>query len=683
MKKIGQYDTGFGGMSSLFIDGDHIYTTTERGGMVTFNISDISSPSLVSVYDDPTKEVSQEQLWGEYGDSSFTRGIFIEEDIAYLADGSNGLIILNVSSPENPVKIGHYSSEGITNIVVKNNLAFYFDVSYINIIDLSDVCNPTFISKIGFHPSSGNSINDFAIKDNYLFLSSSDLITFDISDPYNPIEVGRLENYYTIQTAIIEDLFFCIRYETSPIGLKYNLSILNIENPLAPIFVGECVFEEADTYIQSMVVSHSFAYVATDEKIIAINIIDETSPVYAGEIEIYSLGSSTKKLELQSIGDIPYYDALVFCADFNKGLMIFNFSSLSNPSLISQHNTGYQAQSLYTTESFAYICSTKDYFSHSSSLEIVSLQNPVSPVLVGRYLSEGTITDVIVHQNLAFLALTNDPSDHSLEIINVSNPANPFLIGYYNGTANLDSRQIDYDATKKIIYLANVEDGFSVINVTNNSQPDLLASYYSIDEKIVDLNLKGDLLFIAGGNYNGGHFRILDVSDPTSPSTIFSGSHSSWVSAIEFDSNMIYLTTYTHPLVIYDATDIFAPKKISYFFNDLFNIPGKVQIKDNFAYIARDMNGLIVLDITNPKRMKSLIEYRPEYSGISKDVTFYKKYILLADGWDGLEILELVPPAISKPIILTMIILPSLVGFSIVVLIVIRTSLNIKKQKTN
>ena len=96
MKKIGQYDTGFGNMYDLFVSGNYVYTACKRGGMATFNISNLSSPSLVSVYDDPTKEVSQDHLWGDHGGCGLTDGVFVEDDIAYLADGWDGLEILEL-----------------------------------------------------------------------------------------------------------------------------------------------------------------------------------------------------------------------------------------------------------------------------------------------------------------------------------------------------------------------------------------------------------------------------------------------------------------------------------------------------------------------------------------------------------------------------------------------------------
>jgi len=668
-------------MFDLFISGNYVYTACRRGGMATFDISSLSSPSLVSVYDDPTKEVSQDQLWGDYGGCGLTDGVFVEDDIVYLADGSNGLVILNVSSPEQPVKVGHYfDGGGFPNVFVKNGFAFLRGSDSIKIIDVSDITNPILAGKISFEESP-----DFAILDNYIYLCSNDLIIFDISDPYNPIEVSRIEDYSIIRVAILEDRLFAIEYEWFLTGNKYNLSIFDINDPLSPLFLGECFFYEVyDDYILNFVVSDSFAYIATYDNIFAINTTNHTSPELAGSIQIASLGHSTKTIAVPSNDNIPNYGGVVFCADFNKGLLIYNFSSPVNPYLISQHNTGYQAESFYTSEDFVYICSQDDRLSRPSSLEIISLEEPSNPSLAGSYHCSGTITDVVVHQSLAFLSLKSDPNHHSLEIVDVSDPAKPIIVGYYNDSVDFDSQQIAYDTARKIVYLADdYEDGFSVLSVTNYSQPTLLASYVTTDGHIVDLDLQGDVLFIAGGDYNGGFFRILDVSEPSSPTTIYSTRLGAYATAIEFDSNMLYITTTTHPLVIYDATDIFAPKKISTFFNDLFNIPGQMQIRDSFAYVARDMNGLVVLDISHPKRIKSLIEYRPEYSGLSKDVTFYKNYILLADGWDGIEILELVPPAISKPIILTMIILPSLVGFSIVVLIVIRTSLNIKKQKTN
>lgn len=120
------------------------------------------------------------------------------------------------------------------------------------------------MGKIDFDPTSGSElINSFAVYDNYLFVGSYDLIIFDISNPSNPVEVSRLDDFKALQLTIQDDTLFSISSELIPYGFRYSITILDIENPLTPLFLGECVFEEANTYIQSLVVSNSFVYIAS------------------------------------------------------------------------------------------------------------------------------------------------------------------------------------------------------------------------------------------------------------------------------------------------------------------------------------------------------------------------------------------------------------------------------------
>ncbi len=675
VNKIGQIDTGLGSMFDLFVSGNYVYSATRRAGLVTFDIADLSSPNLVSIFDDP-KEISENQLWDSF--SALTDGIFVDENVAYLADGHNGLVILDVSSPEQPVKVGHYRDDSIPNILIKNNLAFVRSSKYIKIIDVSNVNLPIFVGKIGFDPYSSERIKDFAISDDYLYLSSIDvLIIFDITDPSNPIEVNRLENYDPLKITVLDDRLFGIVAEQSPIGLKFTISIFNIDNPIAPVFLGECVFEEADTYIQSFVVSDFFVYIATYEKIFAINTTNQNSPELVGSIDVSFHGLSHKKLALQS-NNQSLNNGIVFCADYEQGLLIYNFSSPMNPNLISKYDLGQQAKALYTTEDFVYLCTSKEYFS-PTHLDIVSIDDPSNPDLLGRYHSNGSIMDVVVHQNLAFLALRSEPTNHCLEIIDVSNPKEPILVGYCNETSSSNSLKIRYDNTRKLVFLANDEEGYSIISVANYTQPNLIYSDRPLGMNVVDIDVKDNLLFIADGRLFGG-FSIFNVSNPLSPIKVYTNFLNTMVFDIEFVSNMIYLTTDSSPLVIYDATNIFAPKKISSFTNDLIINYGKLVINDTLAYIAREANGLVVVDTSNPQKTESIIEYRPEYSGLCYDVAIFENYLLIADGWDGFEILELVSPIISKQLLIILSILPSSVGFILTLIIVIKIILNKKKQ---
>ena len=73
---------------------------------------------------------------------SQAKDILLIDNYAYVADGENGLIIIDVHDPTNPKEVGHYDTLGDTrSVFVKDGYAYLPD--YDNGLVILDVSDPT------------------------------------------------------------------------------------------------------------------------------------------------------------------------------------------------------------------------------------------------------------------------------------------------------------------------------------------------------------------------------------------------------------------------------------------------------------------------------------------------------------------------------------------------------------
>ena len=101
LKESSQFDTGYGYPVDVEVVDNLAFTVAPRGGLFIFNVSDPVHPILIGSYDEP-KNITEDNYWST--DGGLSSGLTFKDNLIFLGDGLNGLIILNVSNPTNPQK---------------------------------------------------------------------------------------------------------------------------------------------------------------------------------------------------------------------------------------------------------------------------------------------------------------------------------------------------------------------------------------------------------------------------------------------------------------------------------------------------------------------------------------------------------------------------------------------------
>ncbi|MFX1500394.1 MAG: hypothetical protein ACFFDH_05450 [Promethearchaeota archaeon] len=257
---------------------------------------------------------------------------FVSGNYMYLAAGDLGILIFNITDPSNPTLVGSNNSYDpwypfldvdARFIVVSGDYAYIIDrevgVQFI-VFDVSDPTNPVGYSYYGEVPYDLGYIDDMLIKGDYIYIIThmDTVITADVSDPSNPI-IYYLENIYSL--AMPDSRIGYISGNELFVGGLLGLEIINITNPenmtqLSYIefddYVVDCIFVEGNYLYLGI-----FGIVASNWNVLVYNISDLSNP----NLEfIYNLPSneSPRSLDIKNGIAIILTNHMYVTVDFNK-----------------------------------------------------------------------------------------------------------------------------------------------------------------------------------------------------------------------------------------------------------------------------------------------------------------------------------------------------------------------------
>ncbi|NHJ31404.1 MAG: hypothetical protein FK732_00935, partial [Asgard group archaeon] len=128
--------------------------------------------------------------YSKYDDDGFGQAYAVEikDDLAFVANGYEGLEILNISNPNKPEKISNFRTVGnATEVFIRDNQAIVIAISYLAIVDISDPYQPREIGRIDQSDLDGW-IKAVDMRNNLLHIitAANGLFIFDISNPHEP-----------------------------------------------------------------------------------------------------------------------------------------------------------------------------------------------------------------------------------------------------------------------------------------------------------------------------------------------------------------------------------------------------------------------------------------------------------------------------------------------------------------
>ena len=264
-----------------------------------------------------------------------------------------GVHILDVRDPAHPRRLSstrHDGGDEYLGLAYHGNRLYFGQEDHWEIWDVSDPEEPAKLARVDDIGAYG-----LAVDGDYLYVACEQLYVFDVSDPRNPVEVGRCTTpEFAYNVFVAEGLAYVV-------DVEFGLRIIDISDPTAPREIGACEIFRS----WQVAVARGYAYL-TDDK-------------WGG-------------------ADTAYWH-------------IVDISDPENPVLVvsvpERHGTEGIAAS--EDEALVYIGSG----SSSRGMLVFDVSNPAEPVEVGYYRDNNPSrpfqpTDIVLAGRLAFVAAAGD-----------------------------------------------------------------------------------------------------------------------------------------------------------------------------------------------------------------------------------------------------------------------------------
>ena len=308
MQSLAFHDTPADGVS-IDVSGNFIYaldntvgTTPDKEGL---RIHQISTSSQVATF-------SYKSFCATPGQA---RDIDVVGDYAYIADGDQGIQIINIFDKNNPEIIGSYDTSGTASgIFIDAGYAYVADGNGgMVILDVSDKSNPLIIAAF----DTGGNAQKIFISGDYAYIAAGDhgLDIINISDKTVPVITGFYDTPGTAGGIWVEN-----NYAYVADGEK-GVAVIDITNKAKPILAGTI---DTDGFSKKISVTDNIAYIADGlNGLCSIDVSNPAQPALIDEWCYNSVGIATDVFSGYFTDDEEVY---TFIADGGSGIVAVNLN---------------------------------------------------------------------------------------------------------------------------------------------------------------------------------------------------------------------------------------------------------------------------------------------------------------------------------------------------------------------
>ncbi len=582
----------------IVIEGDHAFVADEATGLLVFDISDPSAPSLA----------------GSYDTAGIARSVEVAGDYAIVADDHAGIVAIDISDPSNPSLLGTYNTPGFAyDVAISGDMAFVADdTEGLQIIDISDPTNP---SLVGSYNTPGFALGVGIAGDWAYVIDATHILVFDISDPTNPTMVRSEGTPEYSQAIAIEGDYAYVANGAFGI-LVFNISITPA--------IWEVTSLDTPGFAYRIFISGDYAYVADgDAGLLEIDITDPHHPVLNSSYDTSGTargcavaGVHTYVADRESglavvnvanlvspavlVGscatpgvadDVAQSGDYALVADQSSGLEIFDIGDPTNPILVGSYDTPGTAGNVAITGKHVYVAD------HAAGMQVIDITDPGSPTLLATYSGLGIGWDVAIAGDYAILV----GSFPTLHVIDISDPTNPTQAG----SCNTGDFVIGVAVAGDYAYLAAEEADLQVIDISNPTNP-ILAGSCNVAGYAIDIALAGDHAYLAYSPTeifeDAGGLKVFDITDPTNPTLVGSCNEPHIAYDVVTDGDLAYVAGMMISedgdyggLHVIDISDPYNPVPI-----EIFDTPGTgygIERAGDYAFLADSDGGLQVIQV--------------------------------------------------------------------------------------
>ncbi|WP_367344412.1 disaggregatase related repeat-containing protein [Methanomethylovorans sp.] len=322
----------------------------------------------------------------------------------------------------------------------------------------------------------------------------------------------------------------------------------------------------------------------------------------------------------------------------------------ANIKLVGSYDTIDQVEAIAISGEYAYVISNPYAIGEYSTrpyLEIIDISNPSSPKITGSCIlafSSVYAHDIDIYDTYAYIN-----ANSQLFIVDISNPSSPRVVNVINHYYGIQ----DVAISGNYAYIAS-DGGLLIWDLTNPVIPREVSScYVGSAHKVA---VEGNYAYVTGIVAQGyGGFFIVNITNPSSPKFVayvecsndfaISGNY-----AYFFDTMYTGVGNLDFFDTLIDIVDISNPStpKIVNFLSISESYYIDVAISGNSAYIADRINGLFIMDISNPLNSTPSGSYIPYYLDGINEVEVSGDYVYVV-GDKSISILRIDTGQVTTP----------------------------------
>lgn len=233
---VGSHETVDGALG-VALSGRYAYVADGLDGLQILDVGEPTAPVLVASFDTP----------------GYAQGVAIVGDYAFVADGPGGLQIINISTPFAPAYTSSCTIQGFTyGVAIRGNYAYVGGGGGgLHVINVGNPSSPQWTGSYDVCSTTwGVAINgDYA----YVAAGSGGLKIVDISNPLSPALVGCYETRCKALGVAVTGNFAYVA------GGSSGLQMVSISDPTSLMLVAKCQYPD---FAYGLAVLNNYAYVA-------------------------------------------------------------------------------------------------------------------------------------------------------------------------------------------------------------------------------------------------------------------------------------------------------------------------------------------------------------------------------------------------------------------------------------
>ncbi len=564
------------------VQGSYAYCATS-GGMLVFDVSDPTDPTIVGSCDAD----------GWAGD------VAVSGSYAYL--GAQELSVIDISDPTDPRQVAAITDDGASTGGIELSGDYAYLARDVAGLTITDISNPFAPEDLAILPQEDlGRARDVAVSGDYAYVAGTDgLKVIDVSDPAAPTIVGNLPAGPAPSVAVSGRYLFGGNYSG-------ELVVVDVLDPGAPVQVGSCA--TARTVVQ-IALSGDYAYAATEGG--GLRIFDISDPSNPTEVASWDPLESVRGVTV--VGDRAYVAA--------GGLHVLDISDPTDPVEMGSCDTGEGAWEVALSGGYAYL------LPQDGPLRAVDVSNPAAPVEAGACDIPAGIcaNEIAISGPYAYVSAAWG----GLRIFDISDPQAPVEAGAWTGAC---IRSLDVSGSYAYTYAS---PNLHVIDISDPQAPIEAGSCAIGGSYSLNMVISGSYAYVATSDAG---MQVIDISDPTDPTPV--ASVAGCGGAVAVSGDYAYFADGDAGLRVIDISDPTTPTVVGTWVNGMFGGWDEIAIAGDRAYVTTHKL-LLVLDISDPTAPVEVGQYHA-VGGVS-DVAASGDYVYLADGYEGLVILEFLP----------------------------------------